>query len=329
MNSARQTRSAGIDAVRLIGIAAVIFGHVYTGPLTHEFVYAWHVPLFFFITGYLWTRDRTMDRELRNRWRTLAVPYLGWFAMISVLLVVDLVRTGAGLSWTTFLSPALGGSHARGAYGTFWFVSVLFFTAVLYRLLERLPAWCLWSVAALGLAGGHLFGGWLAATPLAIGSALPCLFFVACGAMLRRWENRHPIAPWIGVPLLVVPLLVIAVVDPQDIDIKQGLYGTPVLGPILAVSISFGLILVAKGVPFPRAIAAGVTELAIVGIAVVLSHPIVLVYGRALELPQPTLLLAALILPWAVALLMHRTPLSPLLIGAPSSTRKPRDPDRR
>src|SRR6478609_9373400 len=93
--SSRRARSAGIDAVRVVGIAAVIFGHTFRGPLTHEFLYAWHVPVFFFLTGYLWTPGRTLRQEFVNRGLTLGLPYIGWFVVISLLLIADMARKGA------------------------------------------------------------------------------------------------------------------------------------------------------------------------------------------------------------------------------------------
>ncbi|MFK3671060.1 acyltransferase family protein [Leifsonia aquatica] len=316
MTTPTLTRSAGIDAVRVLGIVAVIFGHTFTGRLTHEFIYAWHVPLFFFLTGYLWSRGRTVGGELVKRGRTLGLPYVGWFVVVSLLLILDAVRSGP-VDLAFLARPALGGVNAQGPYGTFWFVSTLFFAAILYRIVEKLPRPVVWVVAVAGLVAGYLFGDWLAATPLAIGSALPCLIFLVVGSAARDIERSIPKAPLVGIALIVVPLVAIAVLHPQPIDIKSGSYGAPLLGVVFACAISFGLVLVGKAIPFPRALGALITEFAVVGIAVVLFHPFVLAYSRSHGLPAAGMFLAAVIIPWLVALLLHRTPLSPLLIGFP------------
>ena len=313
-------RAVGIDAIRVMGIVAVIFGHTFTGPLTHEFIYAWHVPVFFFLTGYLWTRGRPLRTEFVKRGRTLVVPYIGWFIVISVLLPVDMARTGT-VSFAVFARPALGGSQPSGVYGTFWFVSTLFFAAILYRVLDRLPRPAVWAIAVLGLIAGYALGGQLAATPLAIGSAFPCLIFLVAGSTARDLERyiHRPIV--VGAALVVVPLVTIGIVRPDPIDIKQGLYGSPVLGVVLASMISFGLVLVAKSIPFPRVLGLVITEFALVGIAVVLFHPFVLNYSRAYGAPAAGIFVLAVVIPWAVALLIRRTPLSSFLIGARRSSR--------
>lgn len=322
MNSPDRSRSAGIDAVRVLGIAAVIFGHVYTGPLTHQFLYAWHVPLFFFITGYLWTRGRSIGAELDKRGRTLGLPYVGWFLVITLLLVIDMARQGAGINLAVFLGPAMGGLSATGPYGTFWFVSVLFFTAVLHRAIEPLPRPAVWLIAALGLVVGYLHGPWLAATPLAIGSALPCLAFVVIGTIARDIESRIPARPWVGGALVVVPLVIIGFKHPAEINIKQGLYGAPLSGVLFACAISFGLLLLAKAIPLPGLLGSLATDFAVVGIAVVLFHTCVIAYGRSWGMAPIVLLGAALLIPWVAALALHRTPASGLLIGAPRRQRR-------
>ncbi|WP_431220860.1 acyltransferase family protein [Leifsonia xyli] len=314
MLAAPRVRSAGIDAVRVLGIGAVIFGHTFRGPLTHEFLYAWHVPVFFFITGYLWTPGRTLRQEFMNRGRTLGLPYIGWFLVISLLLIADMARKGA-VDPKIVLLPLLGGPNPGGTYGTFWFVSTLFFAALLYRIVERLPRPAVWAIAGVGLACGYFFGHVLAATPLAIGSAVPCLILLVVGSAARGLEERIGSPAWVGAALVLVPLVIIALMRPSPIDIKQGSFGTPVLGLVLACAISFGLILLAKSIRYPKVIGSAITELAVVGIAVVLVHPFVLAYARSFGLPTAGQLAVAVLIPWGVALLLHPTPLSAFLIG--------------
>lgn len=323
MTAAPRRRSAAIDAVRVLGIAAVIFGHTYSGPLTHEFIYAWHVPLFFFLTGYLWSTRKSLDHEIKNRARRLGLPYVSWFAVLALLAVASMVMAGS-VDLRALVMPALGGSHARGWFGTFWFVSALLFTAILYRLVCRLPSAAVWAIAGVGITLGYFFGSTLAATPLAIGSALPCLMFVVAGAAARHAERgiRQPL--WTGTALIIAPLLMIAAIHPTTVDIKQGEYGVPVVGALFACAISFGLVLVAKTIPWPSMVGSAITELAVVGIAVVLFHPYVLGQVRAWGAPAPLVLVAAIVVPWVMATALHRTVLSPLFIGTERRMWRPR-----
>ena len=79
------TRNTGVDALRLVSIAAVVLGHSYLSTLEFtEYLEIWRMPLFFFLSGYFWTRGRPLLPDLRGRWTSLAVPYLLWAVLMSV-----------------------------------------------------------------------------------------------------------------------------------------------------------------------------------------------------------------------------------------------------
>ena len=74
-----------MDALRLVSIAAVVLGHAYLTDLTFSrYLEIWRMPLFFFLTGYFWTRGRPWATDVRGRFRSLMVPYLVWAALMSV-----------------------------------------------------------------------------------------------------------------------------------------------------------------------------------------------------------------------------------------------------
>jgi acyltransferase len=318
-----QSRSAGIDAIRVAGIAAVIFGHVYSGPLTHQWIYPWHVPLFFVLTGYLWTPGRALDREFRTRSRALAVPYLSWFAIVSCVFLALASLSGTP-SVESLIGPLWGGARAAGPYGTFWFVSVLFFTAILYRLVENLPMPALVGLAGAGLLFSSAAGPTLAGTPLGLGLAAPCLAFILAGRWFRQVEPgvRNPLL--VGGLLLAAAATATAFLPLAEVDIKQGRFGTPVAGVLISVGIAVGFLLVVQRIPLGRVISRASLALATVGIAVVLAHPLVITALRMHGLGARWILLAAVIIPWTVALLLRRTPLAAVLLGLPRASQSAR-----
>lgn len=50
-----------IDTAKGIGIIAVIIGHFHVPDLTMRLIYSWHMPLFFIISGILYT-----DKPFQN-----------------------------------------------------------------------------------------------------------------------------------------------------------------------------------------------------------------------------------------------------------------------
>ncbi|MEO5319285.1 acyltransferase family protein [Arthrobacter sp. CC3] len=310
-------RSADIDAVRVVGIVAIVAGHIWTvGPFS-DFLYAWHVPVFFLLTGYLWKPGRTVRGEMSRRARTLIVPYALWLIIIAVAYCGSLLVDGKPFPSEQIRNALYGGSFAVRPFSAFWFVTVLFFVAVIYRALETTPVWVPWAVAAAGILGAHAFGPAMAKSPLSLALAFPCLTFLLAGTELRRLIPyiTKPLAVGLLLTLLGTVLAITGVVAP--VDMKGGDFGTPIASVVNAVAISFGLILVARGT-VPMLSAAwqkALTALALVGFVVVLSHAFFLFVldtpptGGWIDLP------VAIIVPWMVALGLARTRLRRWLIG--------------
>lgn len=159
-----------------------------------------------------------------------------------------------------------------------WFVSVLFFTVIVFKLLERLPLPALIAVAVVGLALGALYGPVLAALPLGVGSALPCVAYLIVGRVLRRVRDSVPAPAVIGAVLVVAGFAMSLTGVVPTVDIKYGDFGAPGMSFVVSCAISVGLVLVAEEafqLVSPR-VHAGTSLLARAGFTVVLLHPLFL-----------------------------------------------------
>lgn len=292
-------RNSGIDLLRVIGICAVVYGHVVTTETTAQWIYSWHVPLFFFLSGYFWKRGRPLSAELRVRGRSLLLPYAFW-------LSTGLILLGAMglLSLDGLLAILRGGATAKGIFAAFWFVTALFWAIMLARVLEPLPRAVAWGVAVAGVAASYVLP--LAALPLALGQAFPGLLFLLFGALAARFRP----AWWLGAALLTASTLALAFLPLAYLNLKSMSLGTPVVSLVLAVTISWGLTIV-----FSPVRAAWATLPASAGITVVLLHTFVLFFVAAHGLPWIVTLIIVLVVSWAVAIGLRYTALSPLACG--------------
>ena len=307
-------RSGAIDAVRVLGIVAVVAGHTLNTPLVRPLFFTWHVPLFFFLAGYFWS-NATLTEDLAKRARTLGRPYVTWLLIIALpFVLLDGQPTGARL-----LGPFYDGTQSAMPYTTFWFVSALFFTVILLRCLQIFPLLIRWAIAIAGLALGYFAGSTLAQTPLSIGSALPCLCFVLFGTLAAKVRPRIRRPALVGLALLALSATLIAAGFASPLDIKVGDFGTPVLSVLVAVSISFALVLVMEALfrHLPVAVGDGATRLATAGFTVVLSHPLILWLMLKFfpAVPDWGIFGIAVVVPWIVGLLSLRTAASPWLTG--------------
>lgn len=313
-------RSAAIDTVRVLGLAAVVTGHAFAEPAVRATLYPWHVPVFFFLTGYLWSAGRGLGDEVRKRARTLLAPYLAWLLLAGLFTTALRAEAGQPPSPAVLGEMLLGGTYVESPLYTFWFATALIFAALLYRALERLPGWVPWAVAAAGLAAVHAAPRVVADVPLSLGVAVPSLLFLLLGTVAKRLRPRIGRPLIVGLALLAVGAILVATGASGPVDVKQGDFGTVLLSPVVAAVLSFGLVLVAEvvvpalGERFGRAM----VLLASGGLLVMFVHPVVLWALRNDSANGSWVIyLTALVVPWAIAVGLRHTPLSPWLLGVP------------
>jgi fucose 4-O-acetylase-like acetyltransferase len=129
------TRIPWVDVLKALGIFAIYLGHFgkFSGSL-YSFVFSYHVPLFFFISGFFVKikKNETYLQFVWNKFKTLMIPYF----IFSVLYVLfDTLQNNLGAHQSihemqyyifairnTLSSPQL------------WFFSCLFIIEILYQL---------------------------------------------------------------------------------------------------------------------------------------------------------------------------------------------------
>lgn len=57
-SSTKRQRETWIDVLKGIGIILVVIGHVSLGNTLNSWIYTFHMPLFFSVSGYLWGGKR-------------------------------------------------------------------------------------------------------------------------------------------------------------------------------------------------------------------------------------------------------------------------------
>lgn len=71
-----------IDNLKFVAIFLVVVGHLPMQQEARNFIYQFHMPLFFIISGYLY-KSRPLKEEVKIDYKRLLIPYLG-FSLIGV-----------------------------------------------------------------------------------------------------------------------------------------------------------------------------------------------------------------------------------------------------
>ena len=69
-------RIAYIDILRGIGILLMVMGHVGFGSRFSHYIHAFHMPLFFVVSGYFYSAKADLISLAKKRTKTLLIPYL-------------------------------------------------------------------------------------------------------------------------------------------------------------------------------------------------------------------------------------------------------------
>ncbi|WP_136090308.1 acyltransferase family protein [Auritidibacter ignavus] len=288
----KRPRIVGVDALRVLCLIAVIFGHTYGAAIEHrEFLSMWRMPLFFVLSGYFLTPGKSLRAETNTRFTTLLVPYFWWSVICSVVTVIWWYHDPKHLT-ELLIMGWYGGVDQTIIWMAFWFLSVLTATVLLYRCLQHLPAWVPWVVALSGLVLSDILDDeLLARTPFSVGLCLPVLFYILCGRALHMLVHtrlqatigtERPSTPYalIGSGLVVAGFIATALGVPTH-SIQSSDFGLFLITPLTGITISAGFILLSAtwGDRLIRAIPPmrhWVYQLARAGTVVVLLHGIVL-----------------------------------------------------
>lgn len=139
-----ETRVAGgriryIDVARGIGILLVVLAHndlALVSLLLYRFIYSFHMPLFFFLSGYFLKSEASFLRFLGRRFNTVLKPYL-----FTILLIYLTSVSFSKMSFKTALERMLKAMYASGLYidwAQLWFLPSLFVTSLVAYLFQRL-----------------------------------------------------------------------------------------------------------------------------------------------------------------------------------------------
>jgi fucose 4-O-acetylase-like acetyltransferase len=83
MTATIKTKDVSVDTLKGLAILAVIFGHI-ASPLS-SFIYSWHMPLFFFISGFFIKTDESVKTFLLKNFKRIMI-YFFVFAILGFLI---------------------------------------------------------------------------------------------------------------------------------------------------------------------------------------------------------------------------------------------------
>lgn len=132
-------RIAYLDIAKGIGILLVVLAHsdlALISPYLHRFIYSFHVPLFFFLSGYFFNAQIPFGTFVRKRFNAVLKPYL-----FTIFLIYLVTISFTNMSFGTMLGRFAKSMYATGEYIEWiplWFLPSLFLTSLFSYFFYRL-----------------------------------------------------------------------------------------------------------------------------------------------------------------------------------------------
>ena len=236
METGGKTRLVWADQAKGFGIIAVVIGHT---ALEYgwwgTFIYSFHMPLFFFLSGFFfsWSPDLPAAEQIRKKVRTILVPYFV-FAGLSYLYFLARYHFGTPSYyedldvWQVFagIFYSAGTREWMDFNLPLWFLTCLFVTEMLFmavRGLIRHKAALTAALAVFAIAG-YLDGIYNPfKLPWGIDVALTAVAFFGAGYLSKEAVRRllaRPAAVRLALGLLFLVLNIAALTERMNVNMK-------------------------------------------------------------------------------------------------------------
>lgn len=198
-----------MDIAKGFGILMVVWAHIMLVGASHRLIYAFHMPLFFFVSGLLFNKNKFdgMAAFLKHRFKRLFVPYF-IYSIVSWAVWAGF-RFLRGDEVDSFFKPLLQVFFAQGS-GEFivynsvlWFVPCLFAVEVMYYVFCRFNEWITlilcFATAGIGAFLVWQYGGdYLFLLPWNLDAAFFALPFYGVANAIKRHLPHEKLMSIIG-----------------------------------------------------------------------------------------------------------------------------------
>lgn len=235
-----------IDTAKGIGIILMVLGHIGLGSQVYSSIYSFHMPLFFFISGLLFsTPDK---KKLIKRCKAILIPY---FSLGLIYLAISWVVSGFDIDklYHLFWDNSCG----LPIESALWFLTAFLACQLVYSLLDHfiknhyylLMLSC--TIAMISCIITKLFGIIL---PFSIQAGMVGLLYFSVGRFLSVcgfYNNKTTVKS--AIFLIAIPTLLVAAAFLPLHNMRTGTYGIIPITEIIALILSICVVYFAKTIP--------------------------------------------------------------------------------
>ena len=245
-----------IDIARGIGILLVVMGHndfALVSPFFYKFIYSFHMPLFFFLSGYFLNTAIGFWPFLKKRFNSLLKPYF-----FTIFLIYFFSISFEKMSFATALTRITKALYGTGHYIDWvqlWFLPHLFvvslYAYVFYKVVGKIGIrWMRWAILLLTLFVASLYlntfypfqvavfgkGYELFGLPFSLDLVLLSGFFFILGSEARQFQTEGLFSSILFLLVTGAALIVMNLVFPARIDFNTRVFESFIINTAEAVT---------------------------------------------------------------------------------------------
>lgn len=245
-------RNNYIDFLKGIGIFLVVYAHCNLHQEeTMWLIYRFHMPLFFLISGYLFSAGDKFPKFFVKKFKTLIIPYFIFF--IYSFLISKFVLLKDFMVKDVLCAFFLGAENLTTvANWALWYIQFFFIAALVFYFIVKLnlinPVTILILFAVSPFWSNLFFNKFEYKTPFSLQVLLAALFFMAVGYYCKRhkWWILSFKSKWvnavISISAIILGYLISVGNNEQIISVSNHIY------LISAILIVFGLVNLTLGI---------------------------------------------------------------------------------
>lgn len=251
-------RIKSIDIAKAIGIILIVLGHISINDTVSHFIYSFHVPVFFAISGYLYKQyNKTFD-FIKRKFKTILIPYFifGLLSFLYWFVIERHFRENSINPLIPFINifVAQAGEYNFIANSALWFLPCLFCTEIIFDFLKKITKnnrnlfICIVLISIIGCIYAEFN---FVSLPFELNTAFIAIGFYFCGYF---WKNKLEELfksiiknKKIKSLIILVSLTIVFILSEvnQGIDMYSENYNNYLLAYICAILGSFAIYLIA------------------------------------------------------------------------------------
>lgn len=217
-------RNESFDILRGIGIVLMVMGHIGFGEAFDKYIHTFHMPIFFFVSGYFFNTRDNFKSFFLHLLKTIMVPYTLFVLLCQPLHYIYTREWSLSYFVLSFFTSNRNRIDVAGAL---WFLLCLFSAKILFYVIIRYAKgiWTCVTVFALTIVSSYM----RVKLPLCMDSACSMLLVMYVGYLFSTYKERKLVKRAMNLPIVAaIPLLVmngILIMLNEPVNIRCNYFG--------------------------------------------------------------------------------------------------------